>query len=413
MVNQRKPQNKKKTNKSPKRKQVTFTNKPSTLNTARTLQQVESAMAKYHLPNRGRAPGWVGCRLAPWNASKEGNTMLPDGTNVARNVFDMYSFADFTIQNESDIYLLVFAGTPFNSAIRADATSGTVSISGLFNTGAAANQVAPVNPVPPAPVSAVPSGQTWCPLNFNQSCVNFLDNFQSSTAEPFGGTAKLRTISLGWRLSYIGPASTCQGLVTAVSSPLRTDDMILKQVGRVNFRDFASTAVNPFSCAVANPMKILPLDFNYSINKTVASARIEANPHGILRHTTNNFKFVDYADVPYVAVDMGQLAGINYIQGDVAAAFSAVYNNVVGTSNRAPETFSCLSTLEEDWETTHLRISKAKGSYRLETWHCVETIPDSTSAFYTIATAPSRAEPVTIAQTEAKVAAKPAMETTA
>ena len=410
--NRRKP-------KSRAQKQVTFSNAPSNLNTARTLNQVEMALRKPR-NKTARKPqkqsDWVACRLSPWSGPHGNDSLLPDGTSIARNQFDMYSYTDFSLQNTGDIDLMIFAAMPFNSAIKVGTGSGSLYINNNFGTGAPASTTPPTAPSAPCPVvlPTAANPNVWIPLNYTQSVVSWLDNFQVMNPEAFGDATKVRTISLGWRLSYLGPASTCQGLVTAVSSPMRCEPTVIKQAGRVNFQTGANgSVVTPFTCATTAPMKILPLDLNFFTNKTVASARVETNPHGILRHSTNNFRFVDYNDLATVVVDIGTVATTNYVQDSVNAMFAAAWNNAAGSTQTAPQTFSSIATFEEDWESTYIRVAAAKGSYRLETWHCIEVVPESDSPYYTLAHTPKTAQPAIIAATEQKVASAPVMQTDA
>lgn len=336
--------------------------------------------------NPSPAADWAMCRLSPWSGSRSG--LLPDGSGDPRAVVDFHAFTDITIKQglTTSFNICTLPALPFNAymffptALNAGDitisgalydTTGTPTVGGggfwSFNNSIASSSLVPINPTK----ASIPSAWSDTPSTDDARSYIYAD--------------RARVTSFGWRLLYTGPVSTAQGVITVNSAPLKADPPVYKSVGRI--QTYTTTALGGIIDCAASPVRILPTTPRtnaLSSGKDNVTARPEANLHGIVRHNEPIYSWRDvYQQGLYLTQTMD---GANQLGGTINSFFAGNYPaNSVPVVNGGTCVFGTLNMYDQGWDTTTITCTGVTGSYRFETWMCVEFVPAASSAYYDLA----------------------------
>jgi hypothetical protein len=97
---------------------------------------------------------------------------------------------------------------------------------------------------------------------------------------------------------------------------------------------------------------------------------------------------------------------VNVPTGTVGAALACGYSGAVA-GFPATCTLGSLQMFDDDWDSTVITLQSVTGSFRFETWTCVEWLPVPASTVYQFAQKPPPANLNILSKVETKVANQP------
>jgi len=171
----------------------------------------------------------------------------------------------------------------------------------------------------------------------------------------------------------------------------------VKTQGNINWQYPGATPATQYSLDTSvNPVTIymLPVNGNSSISqgsRDMVTARPESGLFGICRHSAPQYEFKDWLDQSVIPV---QTINGNLWKDNLVASFAGARDNT-GTLaiGRSTVAYGTISFVDDEWESTILNFSGVVGSFRFETWQCVEHIPSATSGYYDLAVKVTTAKP--------------------
>lgn len=384
--------------------------RPSNSAGARTTDQVQRALASMVVTstNKEQANAWTACRLSPWGSNAMA-ALLPDGSGDPRTVVDHYAYTDITIKEgqKADFTIATLPTLPYNAALRVT-TDSTVTVSG-------SNMI----PQPPTDGGAYnleftgsSAAPCWVPINFTKAAIltNYNDNPTGVANRVYIAADKARITSMGWRLIYTGPANACTGIVTVSSSPVRSDDPIDKSGGRITTFNASGGALTNINTGT-NGVKVIPIRLKQLLGTTgkdSISARPEVTLKGLVRHSAPIYNWCDLQEQYSLMVNAD--SGVNLVTGDVVATMASAQGPSGILADQSTVLYGTINLIDDSWDSTLLQVSGVVGSYRFETWQCVEYIPITESAFYDTAKKVSVANTQIIDQANKQAAQKPIAE---
>jgi len=173
---------------------------------------------------------WAACRLAPW--AYQGGELLPDGSGDPRVVTDFYAWTDIGVGTTPQNFSITTLPTlPFAATLKAGGANLTITGSNMvtgtptIGSGGMYNYTGAVNK--PIPINATKASTTS----------SWADRWDVDSSKHYIKANRARITSMGWRVVYTGPASTCAGILTCTSAPIR-DDPIVDKTGsnNINFK---------------------------------------------------------------------------------------------------------------------------------------------------------------------------------
>lgn len=361
--------------------------KPSLVTTSRTLATTQNSLRKLNASTEEGVRSWPMCRLQPWSGGS--GALLPDGSGDPRTVSDFYAFTDITIgAGMSGFSLATIPALPYNALFRHD--SGSVTLNGSGFAGGAPNNNGGVFAVTYGATNTLP----WVPINATKAASSLIwEDTLSGMTKSYIPSDKARVTSMGWRLLYTGPSSTCSGLVTVTSTTLRTDPSVPKTIGRITQAGANGSQGNIIDCS-AKPVRILPINLSgaaLNAGKDTVVARPETTLKGVVRHSAPVYQWKDMAEQPMLMVQWR--GGRNYLLDDMEASCASFVNAAgVAQPNWSTVANGGIYFIDEDWDSTNIQVSGASGSYRFETWMCVEYVPHTNTAYYDMSRVVNQAE---------------------
>jgi len=225
---------------------------------------------------------------------------------------------------------------------------------------------------------------------------------------------KARISSMGWRLTYTGPAASCSGVITVNSNSLITDPMMLKLNNRIG-NIIADGTVGANLDTTANPIKVVPTVPFYSqayssSAKDTVTLRPEMGARGVVRHNAPQFNWSELYDQGFLLTVAND--GANQMGGDLLNAVANAYAVGPFTANKGTVALGSLNFYDQDWDSVNIVLTGVTGSFRFEQYTCVEYIPFTTSILRELATVTKAASPQTVAAVDKAVANKPVAEPT-
>lgn len=376
---------------------------------SRTTNTVEQDLRSLRISAGNNTRGnWPACRLMPWNMGGS-SSLLPDGTSSRRLVQDFYSWSDVVVSGTATFSLIIFPALPYQ-ALLTPQSSGTYTITtsyGLTGTPSGLSSSAfgmynltftsPGAPTPPIPINCTLSGD----VN------SYNDAATAAATRTYIAADKARMTSFGWRLIYTGAASTCTGLITVAQGPMTIDPLIEKTAGRLNIIS-PTNVTNTISCTTADRSSVLCLPIslpgNFAQNRDTVTIRPEVAPKGDVRHSGTVFEWKEIYQRQPVPVQIAP--GNDIINGEVNTLFSGGYNGLaVGLP--ATVTHGSLQFIDPQFDVVNISLIGVTGSFRLETFSCVEFQPNTASPLYNFGDVMAEQDIDLIATTEAQVTKLP------
>jgi len=214
-------------NKAGQKQPITFATKRP-VNNARTTASVENSLRKLNIAPAvpRQMDDWAACRLTPWNGIR--GSLIPDGSNDPRIVYDHYCYTDIILTGAVNTFCIKTLPTLPWGALIVPAAPMVMNITGGFMQ-------------PSTTVPALGSGNLFAysgtvgapvPISAYRASIgtNWSDDPTTDDRKNFITANKARISSMGWRLTYTGPAASCSGVITVNSNSLITDPMMLKQI---------------------------------------------------------------------------------------------------------------------------------------------------------------------------------------
>jgi hypothetical protein len=358
---------------SSKARTVKPVRKETLVHKSRTLNEVERALrlSTRPMPQAQKdADMWTACRLAPWN--NQHGALIPDGTNDPRIAVDLYAYTDISVDKVTSFNLATLPSLPYAAFIQPKLAGAKYTLTG--------SNTVPPNSTGGGFYTSFTSGtpnNCATPINFTKAAgqVTYADNPNLPTKSMYITADKARITSMGWRLVYTGPASTCQGTVTVHANPLRNDDVFPKTVGTIQYYQADMTAANTQDTS-AIPVKAYPftnITLSNAYGKESIMARPEATLHGLCRRSQRVYNWKEISEQPYLLINTD--TANNEINGPANATMTSTW--LVGGSYGTVGTakFGTVSLMDDDWDSTLIQLDNVQGSFRFETWQCIEFIP--------------------------------------
>jgi hypothetical protein len=355
------------------------------MNSARTTNSVETALRSLTLtakPSNKPTPEhlmWSTCRLNPW---KGGNgALLPDQSGDPRLVNDFYSYTDISLPAAAPTTFNLFTVPflPYN-ALFLPATSGAaITLSGSNNSSSGPGAGGARSLTYTTGASNLP-----VPINFTKSAGTQYYSDRPGIVSPnnYITADKARVSTMGWRLLYTGPANSCQGVVTVTSSPIKNDDIVAKQVGRIQLGSATNTPQAILDCTTT-AFKIMPLNLPVynAQGKDQVIGRPEQGLKGLVRHSGANYLWKEMHEQPILLTQDN--AGANQISGTLQGTVATSQDGAgVFQPNLSTVDYGSINFSDDEWDSTVIQVANATGSFRFETWMCVEYIPTPETAVY-------------------------------
>lgn len=380
----------------------------------RTPSSIITALANSSINNNMmKMPGYVHCRVNPFTGA--GNSIgIPDGANSNYIVSDFY-IADTITDISGDFMIQTFPILPYLAGITATNNNSlaVVSVNGFSVPGVSGGNAASTRYVDGAKIQggffpiSIPPGfynPTGSGGNYYRPGVDQSDPYNSMTA---------RLVSVGYRLTYTGPANTCSGVITVTPTPIA-----ISQLGQTTSSagdpgaDLAIGIANASSATVGLG-QILPKGvtvFNmdsYSIMGTVSKETITLRPESgaiiVPKHKTQDYKMLPTMNnVAAVVADYG-------VSPSTTNLWSNLFERIDVKPGTGARVDGGIIWFDNDWESVSISFSgiNSDASFRFETVGCFEFSLPPNSSFVSLAKKTSPSMPQQIKQAEAIVNSAP------
>jgi len=345
--------------------------------------------------------GWSSCRLTPWAASK--GALLPDGSGDPRLVMDLYSYTDIYTTG-TGFMITTIPALPYTALFKS--TSGKVTLGGSNIQTTTASTSGGMYAITYESTTT----DSWVPIAATKaaSATAYEDTFYGS-AKSYVSADKARITSQGWRIMYTGPANSCSGTVTVSSSPVRTDAIVPKNKGKMNQMSATNVVGRSLDCGVT-PLRVLPVRINDVINhsgKDTITARPEVGLHGVVRHQTPVYNWVEVQEQPIAMINA--TSGKNVLSDDMTATASTVMDSSDKFTLASTVINGTLNFWDDSWDAVTINVAglQSGSSFRFEMWTCVEYVPVTNSSHYDVARIVTTADTRLVDQTNRAAAARP------
>jgi hypothetical protein len=299
---------------------------------------------------------YVTCRTNPFHG--HGGSAIPDGKNSNFVVTDTFSVNNFSPTAAGQtIVIQTLNALPALSMI---GSTTNFIVDGVTVTALGAYQ----------PSASTAANSSWYPTSMPPPMVgtavlgaNFMDPYNAATA---------RMISVGYRLIYTGPATTCSGAITVTPNPIAWGQTATSATGNFQIKPPLTTGT---PIATALPAGTVLIDCDITINPTAMTRatktfRPEQGVYVVPTHRSTN-----YAMQPTYVCPLAPVPNLNLSTGAVDIT---TLLRVYGGGNPGIVWF------DNDWTTYSIVLTglNADASFRLETVLCMEYNPAISSAFY-------------------------------
>lgn len=333
---------------------------------ARTLQQVERALKNTSIAgksNSSAANNYLVCRYDPWMSQSSSQKGVPDGLGRNITTRDIFGAYDIVTSPTADTELLILPTLPMQFAARAMTQGATFKVDGTdYTTPSAAVTNDVGNP---------PAG-FWTP--FGPGAATAFRN-QYNAADSSNFIASGRIVTVGYRLYYTGPASTCEGIIQADTYPVMVDS-------HGNHIESAIKTVNPGGAKTAADIvgetaKSIMLNMGTAgqfITQNSVTLRPEAGAHSVLprRVTAMAHSFKPYYEIGLIPLDNTWQPGLDIPVSSVTALFQGYYDLTNGSISKAQPTFPIVSFWDSDFDLIRIKIQGNSLKFRLEVITCIQ-----------------------------------------
>lgn len=321
---------------------------------------------------------YVQCRSDPFNG--HGGSAIPDGQNSNFVVSDSFSINNISpsaagqtivIQTLNCLPALAMIGSLSNFTVDSQLVTALSSF-----------------------VPSTTATTTWYPLSIPPSYAG-IGSPGSTFADPYNSTTA-RMISLGYRLIYTGPATTCAGVITVTPNPVSWTPGGISAIGSLGIVDANSAGVAGAALTAGIPF----LSGDFTINPTALTRasttfRPEQGCYIVAPHKSTVYKNQQTYPNPFAPI--------------------GGFNTAIGATNmpcllrQNPTVNPGIVWFDNDWQTFQIVISgvNADASYRLETVCCMEYNPAVSSVFYPLTIKSTVMKTSELVAAEKAVQAKP------
>lgn len=329
---------------------------------ARTLQQVEKALKNTSISGsqtKMTGNNYLVCRYDPWSAPSTGAKGVPDGLGRNITTRDLFGAYDIETSAGGDTEILILPALPMQMAIRSQTAGGSVKVDGTTYTRATTNY---------------PAG-TWQPIG-PSTALAFRNQYNAADTSNF--IASGRIVTVGYRLYYTGPASTCEGIVQADVYPIHVD----------TYGNNIEAKTQIFSTAGAEFAVDLTADTSKSIVLNMATAgnfitqnsvtlRPEAGAHSVLprKVTSAAHLFKPYHEIGLVPIDNTWAPSLDDPASRIGALFQGDYTLTpagTGSMDKTKPSFPIVSFWDSDFDAIRIRIQGTSLKFRLEIITCIQ-----------------------------------------
>lgn len=321
-------------------------------------------------PSKPRVSGnskishYLACRTDPFHSS--GGAAIPDGQNKAFVVTDTFCINNISpsaagqtivIQTLNCLPALAMIGSTSNFTVDGQLVT---ALSSLTPTSTASTTWYPACIPPPYSGLGAPA---------------------SAFADPYNATAA-RLVSLGFRLIYTGPATTCAGVITVTPNPVAWSDAGVTVSALLGAAPVSAAGV--LGTAWATGSSILTGDFVINPNtmtRETQTFRPEQGVRVLASHTSDVFKRNPTVINPYVALGP-------YNDATSTGTFPNLFR-------QNPTTAPGIIWYDNDWMGYQIVISgvNSDATFRLESVCCMEYNPAISSPFYPLSVKQSPSAP--------------------
>lgn len=306
---------------------------------ARTLNEVEKKLRGTSIAagQPGVGTAYLTCRYAPFS-TESGKLSVPDGVGSNITTRDYLGTYDITTPatGSLDISILPFIPQQISTFPTTNATPYTVN-------GKVCTRVTNSAPVPFGP----------------DSMTTFRHGFTPATTDYI---ASGRIVTVGFRLFYTGPASTCQGLIQADTFPIMADGEPVLNATSV-LKSFSAAGVAEVDSTLFKYVLLdIPKD-PVATNKNSVIVRPEGGLTGILKRKVRAeaHGFKTYHE-----------AGVVMITDESSYTTEKTGNLYAGFSGDGGDSWTYLTLYDTDFDITRLRLIGNNLNYRLEVMTCIQ-----------------------------------------
>lgn len=302
---------------------------------------------------QGNVSHYALCRSNPF--AGHGGSSIPDGKNTNFVVTDTFTVNTFTPTTAGQTIVIQTLNCLPSLAMIAS-TAGLV----VDSTAVAASSA--LQP------TASTASTTWYPIGIPGPYVGtgaagalFADPYNSTTA---------RVISVGYRLLYIGPATTCAGSITITPNPVAWGTTSTSADGGFGLvpptiAGAAGTQLHTGAVALDVDMTINPV----VMTRASLTVRPEQGLYVVPKHKSTEFKLQPTYNMPYAPI---------------ANANTSLLGNLNTLFRPSGGVNPGVVFFDNDWMTYQIVITglNSDASFRLETVLCMEYNPAVSSPFY-------------------------------
>jgi hypothetical protein len=373
--------------------QPTITNRGPRVNFATSkTANVQRSLGAKTIPKRStqgaadNTAAWAMCRMNPWaQALHSTPAKAPMGSGDATYTTDVWSFCDISWPGTASFVLRTLPTLPITGSIMALAGIPGVTLTGNYvQTGS-------------SPITAPGAGfyayngalapNVLVPIcNTSQAA---RDSMLDTIIPPYQAS-KARILSQAWKITYTGPAQTCQGIMQVTSNANAVEEPVEKQTGRISYVSAAGVPAPVVTDTAVDPVMILPVTsnaFTSSTDKNTVVFRPEAGGRGLVKRNVGNdlWPMHDIWDQSRLLVTNNTTGST--LKDNVTATFGASIGQV--SAGGSTMVLGSIQMMDDTWNSSSVACLNMTGSVRFEVITCYEFAPDAGTVLYDVSSAAS------------------------
>lgn len=297
---------------------------------------------------------YVHCRRSPFTG--RGGAAIPDGGNSNFVVNDTFAVDNISVSTAGASF--VIQTTPTLPSLAMVASLNPLTINGNAIT---ANTVL-------QPASGV-LGRQWTPVAIPTAFVG--SHTPGSNAVDPWSSIGWRFITIGYRIVYTGPVTTCAGSITVTPNNVSYAHAGMATGTGITLRgaSITNTDLGPYN--LSTPLLQMDITTNISaFNRASRTFRPEENIMLLSQHSGNNFEVKPTPSCPY-----GVVTSDSVVANTATTAYN-VLRQVAGANS--------IVVYDNAWSGYQIAFTglNADASFRFETVVCFEVNPSIASPFY-------------------------------
>lgn len=305
---------------------------------ARTLNQVERTLRNTSINSTGpKKSSYLSCRYTPFGQQTM-HLSVPDGLGSNITTRDYLGTYDIVTPTNGTLDVQILPFIPQQISVYPTAIGSTAIVNGKTIT-----RVANSAPVPFSP----------------ETMSAFRHSADAPTQAHYISSG--RVVTVGFRLYYTGPASTCAGVLQADDYPIIVDQTPFSNTAPLQAIDVTGvTAPN-----VPN-IKLIVIDLPTEAvapTKNSVIVRPEAGLTGVLRRRT---RAENHSFKPFHETGLGLISQENNVAIEKGGPLFS------GFSGDGTTSWTFITLVDDDFNATRIRINGVSQSYRLEVMTCVQ-----------------------------------------